>query len=742
MNRHTKIAAATLLLALCSRVYAYETQEVWAIEAYGFIEKHTLTASFKRIDGKLYIDEHTLNELGIPSEKLQNEALYLLETLGVVELDEIANVIKLKLYPQYLPETTFNLGRQTTTVRVPDSALPDLVVNYELSTTAGAGNNTSLLLDGSYHLLGKYRLNTVASVIKLPKNSAIKWNRLGSSLSFADSVTAISWTLGDTVSSSGTGVNPVNFTGFQYKKDYSLQPGFVTQPVGELRGAAAMPSTLEVYMDNRRVLSNRIPAGPFSIANIIPQVGASNALVIIRDELGQERIIEGSILGAQGLLKPGFTNYSVQFGRLRSSDKDADNLFISGYYNRGISDTFTVEFNAERSDSSSTQAAVSHIGLGMLKTTPLGAFALRARTGTGRTTMISYSNGWRSGELSATINASGTYNTDDYRILGARMKPAKRSTSLQGALQWSAGRSASFYRYADTSGASSGVTMSFSAARAYAPSFSISLGKNKSTYGGNWNAAFGMTIPFDMMSKGRTQTVNATTRYQSEQGRTDNLNFANSTLSQTGYNYGFASERSSWGSRFDANVTRLSYSGEGSLSTSSVAGSTAVRGRLRGAAIFAGDDLHFTPWLTGGYARVEADIPDIKVLVNGVAMNITDRNGLAYVPVMSAYTPYLIQLDSDSNLDVGIDVAPIDVMVKQQSGAVVRLKRISGTMLPIASLSSGTLTIGEITYPITDRGAYVELEPGDYQGHLSDGNDVKIKIIKVGKGAQGHVYLK
>ncbi len=56
--------------------------------------------------------------------------------------------------------------------------------------------------------------------------------------------------------------------GFQIRRDFDLRPDLVTFPVPEFAGTAAVPSTVDIFINNAARSSRRpVPTGPFVVTN-------------------------------------------------------------------------------------------------------------------------------------------------------------------------------------------------------------------------------------------------------------------------------------------------------------------------------------------------------------------------------------------------------------------------------------------------------------------------------------------
>ena len=76
--------------------------------------------------------------------------------------------------------------------------------------------------------------------------------------------------------------------GLQAQSNFSLRPDLITAPLPTLGGSAAVPSTVDVYVNNIKTFSQSVGAGPFSVSNVPLISGAGNAELVIRDSAGHE----------------------------------------------------------------------------------------------------------------------------------------------------------------------------------------------------------------------------------------------------------------------------------------------------------------------------------------------------------------------------------------------------------------------------------------------------------------------
>lgn len=123
--------------------------------------------------------------------------------------------------------------------------------------------------------------------------------------------------IGDAISSSLSWSRSVRLAGIQFSRDFSLRPDLITFPVPELSSSSAVPTAVELYVNNVKQFNGQIAGGPFVINGTPVITGGGNAVIVTHDALG--RAIQTNIplyIDAR-LLKKGLSDYSAEIGVLR-----------------------------------------------------------------------------------------------------------------------------------------------------------------------------------------------------------------------------------------------------------------------------------------------------------------------------------------------------------------------------------------------------------------------------------------
>lgn len=203
-----------------------------------------------------------------------------------------------------------------------------------------------------------------------------QWRRLETTWTRDFQAQHLSLKLGDSQTRASLWGRSVFFGGLQIGSNFSLTPGFWSQPIPTLTGTASSPGTLELYVNNALRQTSNVPAGPFTIENFTPLTGAGEARVVVRDVLGRETVLVQPFFSNTQLLEKGLSDWSLSLGRTRYNlgvaNDDYRERFVSGLYRQGLSSALTLEGRAEGS------RQLQSVGLGVSAELPFGALGQAA----------------------------------------------------------------------------------------------------------------------------------------------------------------------------------------------------------------------------------------------------------------------------------------------------------------------------------------------------------------------------
>lgn len=227
------------------------------------------------------------------------------------------------------------------------------LMNYSLYANGAYGSDNSEFDFGG--VSGTFQAR-VFSPIGIAENSFSlsggQLRRLDTFLAHSDPVTMTTYRGGDLITGGLSWTRPVRLGGFQMQRNFGLRPGLVTLPIPGFTGSAAVPSTVEVFLNNSRRFSQSIGTGPFEVVDLPVVTGPGRAKVVVRDENGNEVVTESEYFVSDRLLRPELLDYSLDIGFPRTGfgteeDRYDHRLFASASLRYGVTDWLTLEGHAE-----------------------------------------------------------------------------------------------------------------------------------------------------------------------------------------------------------------------------------------------------------------------------------------------------------------------------------------------------------------------------------------------------------
>ena len=182
--------------------------------------------------------------------------------------------------------------------------------------------------------------------------SARKYLRLDTSYSYSSPERSTTGRLGDTISGSLVWTRAIRYGGLQMQRDFALRGDLVTRPLPNFSGSAALPSTVDVFVNSVKMVSQDVAPGPYSITNIPVVSGNGTAHVVVSDATGRQTETALPFFASPALLAPGLSDFSLDAGFARrfygilSNDYDGRPL-ASAIGRYGLTDWLTLEGHGE-----------------------------------------------------------------------------------------------------------------------------------------------------------------------------------------------------------------------------------------------------------------------------------------------------------------------------------------------------------------------------------------------------------
>lgn len=308
-------------------------------------------------DGDFLLRKRDLESIGIekPTGKTVNmdgtQYLSLKSIKGITfHFDEKTLTLEINAVPSLLPVQEMSLlsGEQPKAINTRDTSVflnygldYDLgnsldFQSFSLTNQLGARYGDFLFLTDSIYRKSGFENRFIRLMSSVIRDSRDNMSRL---------------TFGDFFASSGDLGSTLNMGGVSYSKVYGINPYFIYQPMLNIRGALALPSDVEVYLDGMRLEKEKFQPGEFDLKNLNYYGGRHVVELVIRDSFGRQQRLRYPFYFTDRLLRKGLHEYSYNIGPLRQDyGMESDSygtLAFSAFHRYGLSDSMTIGMRTE-----------------------------------------------------------------------------------------------------------------------------------------------------------------------------------------------------------------------------------------------------------------------------------------------------------------------------------------------------------------------------------------------------------
>ena len=324
-------------------------------------------------DRKLYIRSRDLKTLRLKmDEHIPDNQWVCINDLNGIQFKYLENEqsLNLKVPSNMLTGYSVDLnGQQITSPQLLKmKPLNAAILNYSLYNTITNDENVfSGTAEGIFNsAIGNFSSGVLYNGSNETSYSHEKWVRLESKWQYVDPEKIRIYTLGDFISNSPDWGSSVRLAGFQWSSAYSQRGDIVTSALPQFSGSAALPSTLDLYVNQQKIYSGLVPSGPFDIKQL-PFISGNEVTLVTTDATGQQSITKKPYYFSSKILAKGINEFSVDVGvprynyGLYSNDYD-DVTFASGAIRYGYSNSLTLSGGAEASTD-----GLSNLGIGFAK---------------------------------------------------------------------------------------------------------------------------------------------------------------------------------------------------------------------------------------------------------------------------------------------------------------------------------------------------------------------------------------
>jgi len=324
-------------------------------------------------DRKLYIRARDLKVLRVKIDEHTPDSQWVcINELKEIQFKYLENEqsLNLQIPSNMLADYSVDLnGQQLTSPHLLKMKLLNAaILNYSLYHTMTNDENVfSGSAEGIFNsAIGNFSSGVLYNGSNETSYSHEKWVRLESKWQYVDPEKIRIYTLGDFISNSSDWGSSVRLAGFQWSSAYTQRGDIVTSALPQFSGSAALPSTLDLYVNQQKIYSGLVPSGPFDIKQL-PFISGNEVTLVTTDATGQQSITKQAYYFSSKILAKGINEFSVDVGvprynyGLYSNDYD-DATFASGAIRYGYSNSLTLSGGAEASTD-----GLSNLGTGFAK---------------------------------------------------------------------------------------------------------------------------------------------------------------------------------------------------------------------------------------------------------------------------------------------------------------------------------------------------------------------------------------
>lgn len=671
-----------------------------------------------------------------------------------------------------LPEvkTEYNSASQQLVLKVPDAWLPQQNISGDslLSYTPSQSSNGLLFNYDSYYTdphdgprsiatwmeqrlfsdvgiltnTGTWRYNMDTPPGFTDGSTSDGYIRYDTYWRYSDEQSLVSYQVGDFVSNSLTWSNSARMGGLRVSRNFGVRPDLVTYPLLQYSGTAAVPTTVDLFLNGFKASTNNLNSGPFTLTNVPYINGAGEATVVTTDALGRQVSTSVPFYVSNTLLRSGLSDFDLSLGAVRQnygiSSGDYSDAAFSGIYRYGITNYLTLSSHGEATNGLALGGLGADLAVGHWGTLSVSGSQSQANhaprtvgefdiNGNNPANNVIGGIPNNSGEItnpkdptSVTDDKSGNQYTVGYSYYSTLFSlSALRSSRTPGYQDLTSYTSdTSLSRRADqvtfsTSpfGQSSGTVgigyydveaydqshtrlLNLSYSRSLWGQSSMFLSLNKTLSDSGYSAQLQFIIPLDMntsINAGLQRDSGGHYREQIGASRTapteGGLGW---NLAYTGGSDPYQQADATWKTRY-ATLQGGLYGESGNYTNWA---------DLSGSVVFIANDFFLSDKINDAFMVVDTDnYADVPVMYENQKMGKTDKKGHLLIPTVSSYYPAKVEIDTlPLPADAVANRVVDNISVREGSGVVVKfpVKRELSATIKINDIHGEPLKLGTV----------------------------------------------
>lgn len=314
------------------------------------------------------------------------------ETIGLAQLNpKKAPFVAIDLLPKITVEYLSSM--QQLMISVPASWLPKqhlksektiyreeqkshsstgALFNYDMYVSSPQGDAASIFsLWSEQRLFSNYGIVANTGIYRYifsgedNSNISNRYLRYDSFWQYSHENSMTTFVLGDLVTDSLSWSNSIRIGGLKVRRNFSTRPDLITYPLPQFSGDAAVPTSIDLFIENYKMQSHMLEPGPFTIESQPFISGAGSATVVTTDAHGRQVSTTVPFYVASQLLAQGLFDFSLSAGAIRQNyglhSNDYNYGVVSGTAQYGLTHWLTAEGRIDAANSMTSGG----LGLGL-----------------------------------------------------------------------------------------------------------------------------------------------------------------------------------------------------------------------------------------------------------------------------------------------------------------------------------------------------------------------------------------
>lgn len=703
------------------------------------VDGHELArmVELKWIDGELAILAESAETAGLPLVAGSTGYLKLSELeIARFDFNRITQRLSVKNFRRGDGPNNVNVARRDFD---PGQTAPLLagIVDYSLTGTVSGGRTQVGAFVAPRVTFGNFNLGTAFTYRSDAGSDRPDIVRLDTTATMALPGKALVLRAGDVITSGSEVQRPLRVGGLQIGTDFALRPDIITNPLPQFEGQVAVPTSVDLIVNDRRFQASEIEAGDFRVHNIPVAAGRGEVSVVLRDELGRESVQTTQIYVAPEMLAKGITEWGATMGWVRrrfgTASNDYRDLVGTFFIRRGLSKSLSVGASGE--------VGLGVWNIGMQAQATLGHIAMAhgevrySKTSTGSGALFKLGIESMGSGISGRIEAIAP--TPGYRDIAAQSGDGSVPRQLIGSVDFDLGQTTRFQLSATRLtraaepllGRRSEKTTVIRASARHELRSTVSLSADVSYRRNRGRSEFvaGLNIAIRF---GPRSSASAALRHSANEKIAGQLSYfrPDTEIGQTGY---AAHAKLGASSRLSATAAYRAPFARVSADAEYVAGRLAARARAEGSLVLADNRLFARDRASEAYALVRTgNVGGVTVTHEHREVGTSDKSGRLLVTRVTPLVPMQFDVAPDKLPTVAVARSTYRRMQAARGGVVLvdmDIEAYRSVLLRVVDANGDPLPVGSSIVALPSGREYMVAFDGlvDFNG-LSDDTEIAV----------------